>query len=325
MKRYFRLVATVIFTVFAVANAQAQSKLDQQITALSEQIATKMGTKQKTTLVVADFTDLQGNVTDFGRFLSEEITTRFYGLEKYKVVERQRFNKIITEQNLNLSNGIEPISAKQIGKSLGVDTIVAGTITNLPQKVRINARLFSTDTGEIFAVATTEIDKDDTVTGLLGTGINKPPISSKPAPQATTNKRPPIKILAGEEEFVFEFESCKMDAEATVLCYLTVKNNYTQDIRFHIRAQHYDDSTRLFDESGNEYIVDTVTFGTRVGNQREGATNTLVPQFPTKLILKFRNVSPQASNIALSIHCYLPRFGGGPSFKANIRDIRIEK
>src|ERR1700733_2562772 len=80
----------------SVAMAPRQVSLDRQISALSDQIAAKMSAKRtkaltgftavdltakmpakhKTTIAVVDFTDLEGKVSDFGRFLAEELITR---------------------------------------------------------------------------------------------------------------------------------------------------------------------------------------------------------------------------------------------------------
>ena len=67
-----RRVAIVVCFCFCFWSAPrlvgAQGGLDQRMSELSKQIADRMSAKQKTTIAVVEFTDLQGNVTDFGRF-----------------------------------------------------------------------------------------------------------------------------------------------------------------------------------------------------------------------------------------------------------------
>src|SRR5437588_8886187 len=135
----------VICTTLSI-DVRGQGGLDQRISELSQQIANKMSAKQRTTIAVIEFTDLQGNVTDFGRYLAEELITRLYETEKFKVIERQLLNKVITEQKLSLTGVVDPTSARQLGKILGVDAIVSGTLTNLAQSLKVNARLISTET-----------------------------------------------------------------------------------------------------------------------------------------------------------------------------------
>lgn len=127
----------------------------------------------KATIAVVEFSDLSGGVTDFGRLLSEELVTKLFATGKYKVIERLLLNKAIAEHKLQLQGLIDPKSAKELGKILGVDAIVSGTIADLGDSLRVNARLISTETGEVFSVAAATIVKDDTITGLM-TGGGKP-------------------------------------------------------------------------------------------------------------------------------------------------------
>jgi TolB-like protein len=165
MRRLFLCI--FIFIVICPAPLLAQGGLDQRVNELSQQITKEMSDNQKTTIAIIEFSDLQGNVTDLGRFLAEELITRLYQTKKFKVIERQLLNKIISEQKLSLTGMVDPKSAKQLGKVLGVDAVASGTITDLAQSLRVNARLISTETGEIFAVASTEVFKDESVTKLI--------------------------------------------------------------------------------------------------------------------------------------------------------------
>jgi hypothetical protein len=74
---------------------------------------------------------------------------------------------VIAEQKLTLSHLIDPSSAKKLGKLLGVDAIVSGTITDLGISLRVNARLIGTETGEVFAVAACRLTKDEDVRRLM--------------------------------------------------------------------------------------------------------------------------------------------------------------
>jgi hypothetical protein len=73
---------------------------------------------------------------------------------------------------------IDQSSAQKLGKLLGVDAIASGTVTDLGKSVRINARLISTGTGEVFGVAATEIVKDESVIALMGAGNIMPTSTS---------------------------------------------------------------------------------------------------------------------------------------------------
>jgi hypothetical protein len=87
---------------------------------------------------------------------------------------------VIAEQKLSLTGVIDQTSAQKLGKVLGVDAIASGTVTDLGKSLRINARLIDTSTAVIFAVASIEIAKDDSVITLVGPSATGPtsPITS---------------------------------------------------------------------------------------------------------------------------------------------------
>lgn len=322
------LVLSIVVCITSFSSAHAQGGLDQRVSELSQQIASKMSAKQKTTVAVVEFTDLQGNVTDFGRFLAEELVTRLGDLEKFKVIERQLLNKIIAEQKLSLTGLVDPASAKQLGKILGVDAIVAGSVTNLAQSVRVNARLISTETGEVFATAAADIFKDESVTGLLSSGSGLPP--GKPALQQTDpTKKGARKVMV--KDFIVELESCRMSAGA-VVCYLTLTNDAPSDraVGFHTRASSESKSSRMFDEFGGEYGVAKIQIGgnvpkTYVKILGQAVTSSLVPRVPTKLIITFDNVSAEAKTVTFLRVAFQWSDSNSVDLNADFRGIAIAK
>ena len=159
---------------FSFLTRTPQGALEERIAYLSKDISDGLTENQKRTIAVVEFADLRGNVTDFGRFIAEELITRLHQTKKFKVIERQLLNKILSEQKLSLTGMIDQTSAQRLGKLLGVDAIASGTVTDLGKSFRVNARLIDTSTGEIFAVASAEITKDDSVLALMGAGAPGP-------------------------------------------------------------------------------------------------------------------------------------------------------
>jgi len=310
----------VICTTLSI-DVRGQGGLDQRISELSQQIANKMSAKQKTTIAVIEFTDLQGNVTDFGRYLAEELITRLYDTEKFKVIERQQLNKVIAEQKLSLSGVIDPASAKQLGKILGVDAIVSGTTTNLAQSLKVNARLISTESGEIFAVASTEIFKDESVTGLLTNGSSSPE-ARKSAPR-TDQKANSRKINV--KDFVLELESCRSSA-GSVVCSLTITNDAPSDRSVQFNAVWYSGPmSRMFDEFGGEYVVKNTFLGSYMSQGRTYVSNTLVPQVPMKLRVVFDNVNADAKTVNLLRIAFQWNDSNRLELNADFRGIPITK
>src|SRR5690242_5336038 len=97
------LILLLAVLLFSSKLSLGQSSLAQQMDELGQQIANKVTAKNKTTVAVIEFADLEGNVTNFGRFMAEELITRLHETEKFKVIERQLLNQVIKGQKLTLS------------------------------------------------------------------------------------------------------------------------------------------------------------------------------------------------------------------------------
>jgi len=108
---------------------------------------------KKTKIAVLDF-QLQGesfSSKDMGKIVAEWLITGLVETGRFDVIERRLLEKILEEQKLGVTGAIDPSSAAQLGKILGVKTIVSGTLTSLEGLVEINARLINVDTASIVA------------------------------------------------------------------------------------------------------------------------------------------------------------------------------
>jgi TolB-like protein len=262
--------------------------LTRQIDDLSRQIENGITSSNSRTVAVVEFGDLVGNVTNFGRFLAEELTTLLYQ-KRFRVIERQLLRKVVEEQKLSLTGAIDQSSAQRLGKILGVGAIVSGTVTDLGQTLRVNARLISTETGEIVSVASVTIFKDESVIALMQqvtTSGDKSSASSRPA--TTNSPRPELSIAPAKVEaefFTFELRRCRK-SNISVLCEFVITNN-DQDRQISLY------STRLYDEFGNEARSQRA----EIANSDE--STLLVSGVPVAARITFQGISPQATKITL--------------------------
>ncbi len=294
IKNFYLLVVSFIITSFSFG----QVSLEQRIAELSQQIAKELDEYQKTTIAVVEFSDLQGNVTDLGRFLAEELITKLYQSKKFKVIERQLLNKIILEQKLNLTGLIDPSSAKQLGKILGVDAICSGTITELAQSLRVNARLISTETGEIFAVASTEIFKDESVMKLMKSGtmrISTQTTETKVSQSSTETQKPKEwKVDVKDKGFSFELVGAYRNASGNVIIEILVTNISEKQQDLSLYASYREETARLFGIDGTEYWPSKLVFGAQ---QSSGEVRkTMAVGIPVKAIFQFENVPETLTN-----------------------------
>jgi curli biogenesis system outer membrane secretion channel CsgG len=144
---------------------------------------------------------LFGQDIDVGKGISDLLVTYLVKDGSYSVIERKALDKIMAEQNFSNSDRANPNSAAKIGKLLGVDAIVVGSITQFGNEtknmnlggaggalggfglggfghkkskaiVSLTARMVDVDTGEILAVAEGHGESARESTSLLGGGGN---------------------------------------------------------------------------------------------------------------------------------------------------------
>ncbi len=146
----------------------SDNSLDSQLDELSRKISGNLSQQTKPKIAVIEFTDLSGNVTDLGKFLAEELTTKLFTAGKFQVIERRLIEKILKEQQLSMTGVVDEKTAMKVGSLLGVDVIATGTTADLGASVKVNARTISVGKGTVFSVASVMIAKNDQVKMLMG-------------------------------------------------------------------------------------------------------------------------------------------------------------
>jgi curli biogenesis system outer membrane secretion channel CsgG len=142
-----------------------------------------------------------GTNVDIGKGISDLLVKCLVQDGTYSVIERQQMDKILAEQNFSNSDRANPTSAAQIGKLLGVDAIIVGSVTQFGNDnkdtkiggiggglgglglggvgkkkskavVVLDARIVNIDTAEILGVAEGKGESERDSTSLLGGGGN---------------------------------------------------------------------------------------------------------------------------------------------------------
>ena len=70
-----------------------------------------------------------GGETDLGKAVSDLLVAQLLADGKFSLIERQVLDKILTEQNFSNSDRTDPSTAAKLGRILGVDALVVGTVT----------------------------------------------------------------------------------------------------------------------------------------------------------------------------------------------------
>jgi len=311
--------ALLIVPLFLLFSVQTLMAYEKEINSLSEALAEKIVVSGKKTLAVVDFTDLQGNVTELGRFLAEEFSVTLAGLGKgFEIVDRTHLKSIVSEHKLSLTGIIDPKTARQLGKIAGVEAIITGTITPFGDSVRLTVKALDTETARLIIGTKGNIAKTKAIEELLAReieSVSRVSATEKPSlARAKHQVKPGYKLqTVRSNNFTFELREARLSG-ASIMFDLSI-TNYGQDREICYR------NIRIFDNFGNEHNTRQVQLGNKMAkcNRRY----KLVTGIPTKSTLYFEKVSQRTEWIALLEFQCLPR--RGKKFIVQFRNIPISK
>ncbi len=147
---------------------------ENEVKELVGSIAEQVIKSNKKSIAVADFTDLDGNITRLGRFLSEEFSTDLSIELPQKdiiVYDRNSLKSILIEHKLYSTRLTAPETIKQLGKLAGVDVLITGILTSFNDDIRFTIKIVDTETARIFGSTKGKIPKTDGIGELLAQGI----------------------------------------------------------------------------------------------------------------------------------------------------------
>ena len=206
-----RIAALFVFSVlFAPLAARSQNSAPAAEPAASAPGAASFQAPQgrKKRVAVFDFdyatvrtnsAALFGTDIDIGKGIADLLVKNLVTDGTYSVIERKQLDKILAEQNFSNSDRANPASAAKIGKILGLDAIIVGSITEFGNEtkntnvgggggnfhgfgvggfghkdskanVMLDARLVDIDTAEILGVAEGKGQSKRSSTSMLGGG-----------------------------------------------------------------------------------------------------------------------------------------------------------
>jgi curli biogenesis system outer membrane secretion channel CsgG len=183
MSRALRLLC-ICFLVIAPCAAQQTAPTSQPAP------APQQGPKKRVAVLNFDYGTVKtvvaaifGTDQDVGKGITDLLVQKLVQDGRYSIIERAALDKVLAEQNFSNSDRADPTSAAKIGRVLGVDAIILGSITKFGRddksvgaggggrsgwtrviagaskkdskaEVAITARLVNTTTGEILAAVT---------------------------------------------------------------------------------------------------------------------------------------------------------------------------
>jgi TolB-like protein len=254
-----RLIPTFMILTAVGLPVQCQQA---EFRTLASGLAGDIQASGKKTIAVVDFTDLQGNPTELGRYLAEELSVAMARTHKgFEVIDRAHLKALLAEHRLAASGLIDPATAKKLGQISGADVLLTGTMTPFSESVRVAVKALATDTARILAADTADLPKTTTISELLANNIGAGSSRSNAAPsrsgpvssESTPSNLPTSSPVMASQEFLFEVVECKGVANS-VRCSLRITNKSSDREMFQFcnnSGKAFEGTSRAFDDSGN--------------------------------------------------------------------------
>jgi TolB-like protein len=153
---------------------------------------------QGTMVAVLNFASPSATFTDY---VIEELTGELVTGKKVAIVDRQNLALISKEMNLQLSGDVSDESAQAIGKMLGAQSIISGTLTDMGRFYRFRIRVINVETARIQTQVSLDLRKDEQVAYLLSdsqeSASRQRPARSRQSDKAANARNNWVSVEAG--------------------------------------------------------------------------------------------------------------------------------
>jgi TolB-like protein len=326
------LVAVALLVPIPATPLWSQT-LETQLQPIATAIAAGCQAAGARRIAVADLTDLQGQVTELGRFLAEELEVSLLGTTpKIDIIDRSNLGRILAERKLSVTGIVNPATAKQLGQIAGVDGIVTGTITPLGDTFRLTIKVVATDTATVIAAARSDIARTPAIDAVSGRGLGDgagvprtarpvlPSEAAAPEGGAGTHARekPPAAVGSGRVgPIAFSISGCEK-AGTFATCRGLITNKGPKTLYFESGG-----GTAIVDELGNKASNPKMS----VGSGR--ATESLEPDVAVKFELTGQNIAAQAERVTVIVdvpgYVLGLGYGGWNNQRLSIRNLPLSE
>jgi len=242
--------------------------------------------------------------------MAEDVSVALVSNAKgFDVVDRTNLRILMQENKLASSGIIDPATARQLGKIVGVDALITGTIAPLSDSVHVSAKVLDTETAKILGGITADIPKTRAVEELLAKGVSncgqtltgnsagvQPSGGSSSSPKAVVGQIGAIQI---------SILSCRKEGD-WVRCFGSVLNQ--ENVRNNLTFN----GGYMLDNLGTQSNSFSINLGSG------GSYADLETGLPLSIRLSGMGLSDQATSISLVFDVYRP------SGKVILRNIPIQ-
>ncbi|MDR1239917.1 MAG: CsgG/HfaB family protein [Treponema sp.] len=202
MKKKVIVCAFFWISVF-LGFAQEMVTLDDALADIGQYFTGRLPARSKVVVL-----NIRSNSGRLSEYVIEELTVKLVNTGRLTVVDRQNLDMIREEMDFQMSGEVSDESAQSIGRKLGAQTIVSGSIDDLDNVLRLRVRAISVETAQILGIQTANVGIDRVLATLTGrntavrsTPSNNPPASSNSPAFSSFDGKPQKKVPARTGNF----------------------------------------------------------------------------------------------------------------------------
>jgi len=193
MKRFALIV--FFFTALSVyGQSNRPIPLDRAIEEATKNMDARITAKSRVALI-----NFNAPSVPFSDYVLDELTANLVNSGHLIVIDRKEIDLIRGELNFQYSGDVDDNSMQELGRMLGAQSIVSGSLTDIGGTYRIVIRVLNVQTAAVEVQYRTNIVNDSKVKALLG-GTSKPP--KKPATAADKIGAGALNIILGLGSYI---------------------------------------------------------------------------------------------------------------------------
>jgi TolB-like protein len=159
-------VSTLKRDVEILPAVQTRSVQDH-LSNLFREMTLDLRVKDKGVVAISGFTTRTGKSSDLIDLLNEMAVVEIGRIDTLTLVEREKLDALLAEQELALSDLMDTEQAIEVGRFLAANYIVTGSVIEMAASVVIFGRIINVETGEVESVAQVIVPMDRDVRKLL--------------------------------------------------------------------------------------------------------------------------------------------------------------
>ncbi|MGH7208255.1 MAG: FlgO family outer membrane protein, partial [Nitrospiraceae bacterium] len=181
-KLFFLTLGAAITLAAALVSASSLAgapDFDDQIKQIAQELAKGATAHRLRRIAVEPFADLNGLVPPLGQFLADELATELATGYAVQVIDPHQLASHLQKRKLARFSTLARADLEAIGKELGLDGVIAGSVVESATHVRVTTKLIAIRTAILVAAAKATMPR----TGMLAQLVRPPAETPQRAPK----------------------------------------------------------------------------------------------------------------------------------------------